>query len=59
MTHDLWTTLSAKMYEYLTSVKLSDLADEQLQKAAKDVSLVRDAHRGGPDARAKAIAVPA
>ena len=59
MTHDLWTTLSAKMYEYLTSVKLSDLVDEQMKKVGKDVSMLKDTRRGGPGARTKAIAVAA
>jgi len=29
MTHDLWATLNEKMYEYLDSVKLSDLIAQQ------------------------------
>jgi Rrf2 family iron-sulfur cluster assembly transcriptional regulator len=29
MTHDLWATLNEKMYEYLDSVKLSDLVAQQ------------------------------
>jgi len=29
MTHELWTTLNRKMFEYLDSVTLQDLADEQ------------------------------
>ncbi len=29
MTHELWARLNAKMYEYLSSVKLSDLVAEQ------------------------------
>ena len=29
MTHDLWATLNDKMYEYLDSVKLSDLVAQQ------------------------------
>jgi Rrf2 family iron-sulfur cluster assembly transcriptional regulator len=29
MTHDLWATLNEKMYEYLHSVKLSDLVAQQ------------------------------
>ncbi|SNS29932.1 transcriptional regulator, BadM/Rrf2 family [Noviherbaspirillum humi] len=32
MTHDLWATLNAKMVEYLNSVSLKDLADQQKQK---------------------------
>ncbi|HYS75129.1 MAG TPA: Rrf2 family transcriptional regulator, partial [Burkholderiales bacterium] len=29
MTHDLWAKLNDKMYEYLDSVKLSDLVAQQ------------------------------
>ncbi len=33
MTHDLWATLNEKMYEYLHSVKLSDLVAQQAGRA--------------------------
>ena len=32
MTHDLWATLNDKMYEYLHSVKLSDLVAQQASR---------------------------
>lgn len=32
MTHDLWTSLNAKMVEFLNSVSLQKLVDEQLAK---------------------------
>ena len=32
MTHDLWATLNAKMVDYLDSVSLQDLVDQQKQK---------------------------
>lgn len=35
MTHDLWATLNAKMVEYLDSVSLKDLVDQQRQKNAE------------------------
>ncbi len=35
MTHDLWATLNAKMVEYLDSVSLQDLVDQQRQKQAE------------------------
>jgi Rrf2 family iron-sulfur cluster assembly transcriptional regulator len=44
MTHDLWTTLNAKMVEYLDSVSLKDLVDQQKQKQLANervVSVVR------------------
>jgi len=33
MTHDLWSTLNKKMYEYLSSVTLRDLVDAQRGRA--------------------------
>jgi len=46
MTHDLWSTLNAKMVEYLDSVSLKDLVDQQKQKAATaDQSNVVVMHR--------------
>lgn len=43
MTHDLWSTLNTKMVEYLDSVSLKDLVDQQKQKIAEQhvVSIVR------------------
>jgi Rrf2 family iron-sulfur cluster assembly transcriptional regulator len=35
MTHDLWATLNAKMVEYLDSVSLKDLVDQQRQRNAE------------------------
>ena len=35
MTHDLWTTLNEKMVDYLDSVSLQDLVDQQIQKNAE------------------------
>lgn len=35
MTHDLWTTLNTKMVDYLDSVTLQDLVDQQLSKMAE------------------------
>lgn len=33
MTHELWATLNAKMVDYLDSVSLKDLVDQQKQKS--------------------------
>ena len=41
MTHDLWSTLNDKMYEYLDSVKLSDLVAQQAARKEK-VSVLQD-----------------
>lgn len=35
MTHELWATLNAKMVDYLDSVSLKDLVDQQKQKNAE------------------------
>ena len=56
MTHELWTTLNAKMYEYLTSVTLADLVDIQLKKLGGDVSVLKDTRRTGSSSRFKAMA---
>ncbi len=53
MTHDLWSTLNSKMYEYLSSVTLAELVDRQKQKAAGSVAVViEDKRRLGPQPRA-------
>ena len=44
MTHDLWATLNDKMYEYLDSVKLSDLVAQQA--ARKEAVKVLQDRRG-------------
>jgi Rrf2 family iron-sulfur cluster assembly transcriptional regulator len=41
MTHDLWATLNDKMYEYLHSVKLSDLIAHQAARK-ESVNVLRD-----------------
>lgn len=39
MTHDLWTSLNVKMFEYLNSVTLADLVKQQ---PAATVAVIRD-----------------
>jgi len=46
MTHELWTTLNEKMVDYLDSVSLQDLVDQQRQKEQNVVHV----HRGAPAA---------
>ena len=41
MTHDLWTNLNRRMYEYLHSVTLAGLVEQQRMKAAQQ-SVLRD-----------------
>lgn len=45
MTHDLWSTLNAKMVEYLDSVSLKDLADQQKQKNTEQSVVVMQSRR--------------
>ncbi|CAN5386709.1 Fe-S cluster assembly transcriptional regulator IscR [soil metagenome] len=40
MTHDLWSTLNAKMVDYLDSVSLKDLVDQQREKCAEQSVIV-------------------
>lgn len=55
MTHDLWSTLNSKMYEYLSSVTLGELVLRQKQKIAGESPMVLDEKRRlGPQPRAKA-----
>jgi len=57
MTHDLWTTLNSKMYEYLESVTLADLVEKQLKKTGGDIALLKDARRSGTGARSGTLSV--
>ena len=57
MTHELWSTLNDKMYEFLSSVTLAELVNQQLQKTGGKVAVVHDARRSRPRARAKAVAL--
>lgn len=41
MTHDLWTTLSRKMVEYLDSVTLQDLVDQQRMRQLRESTQAR------------------
>ena len=42
MTHDLWSTLNEKMYDYLDSVKLSDLVVKQRAREEAKVNILQD-----------------
>src|SRR5690606_9984202 len=44
MTHDLWTNLNKRMYEYLDSVTLSALVNQEI-KADPDVNVIKDVRR--------------
>ena len=43
MTHELWSTLNDKMYEYLNSVKLSDLVVQQRERMSREgIAVLQD-----------------
>ncbi|MDR2189511.1 MAG: Rrf2 family transcriptional regulator [Azonexus sp.] len=58
MTHELWTTLNAKMFEYLASVTLGELVEQQRQKlAVQPVPVaIRDKRPRRRNSREKAVA---
>ena len=52
MTHDLWSTLNSKMYEYLSSVTLAELVERQQNKVSGSTAVVfEDQRRLGPQPR--------
>jgi Rrf2 family iron-sulfur cluster assembly transcriptional regulator len=55
MTHNLWATLNDKLYDYLNSVTLQDLVNEQLAKSSGNVTMLMD--RRPADAR-KVVSLP-
>jgi len=53
MTHDLWSTLNSKMYDYLSSVTLAELFDRQKHKLAGQTPAILEDKRG-PNAQSRA-----
>ncbi|HEX6734767.1 MAG TPA: Fe-S cluster assembly transcriptional regulator IscR [Azonexus sp.] len=52
MTHDLWSTLNSKMYDYLASVTLGELVERQkLKLGAQPATVVLEDKRLGPQPR--------
>jgi Rrf2 family iron-sulfur cluster assembly transcriptional regulator len=51
MTHDLWSTLNAKMFDYLASVTLGELVERQKAKLAGQPAVVLEDKRLGPQPR--------
>ena len=47
MTHDLWTSLNSRIFDYLASVKLSELVAVQLAKSVVRVQDKRDSADAG------------
>ncbi len=55
MTHDLWSTLNTKMFEYLASVTLAELVSREKAKAvARGESVISDHRPLGPHPRRSA-----
>lgn len=52
MTHDLWSTLNSKMYDYLSSVSLAELVHRQ--KLKQGLTVLEDKRSPGAPVRAKA-----
>ena len=53
MTHDLWSTLNSKMYDYLSSVTLAELVDRQKLKLGNMAAVVLEDKRRQSPPRAK------
>ena len=54
MTHDLWSTLNARMYDYLSSVTLADLvARHRAKEANNGAAVVLEDRRLGPQPRGR------
>src|SRR5574343_785067 len=52
MTHDLWSTVNSKMFEYLASVSMADLVGREKQKAAaRGEAVMLDTRPLGPHPR--------
>jgi Rrf2 family iron-sulfur cluster assembly transcriptional regulator len=45
LTHDLWTNLNSRMYEYLMSVTLADLVEKHADRPGARVVPLKDARR--------------
>lgn len=54
MTHDLWSTLNSKMYDYLASVSLAELVARQKLKLAGQAATVLEDKRPLPPSRSRA-----
>ena len=54
MTHDLWSTLNSKMFDYLASITLAELVERQKQKLAGNAaSVLEDKRLLGTPSRAR------
>ncbi|MBS1139739.1 MAG: transcriptional regulator, BadM/Rrf2 family [Proteobacteria bacterium] len=53
MTHDLWSTLNTKMFDYLASVTLAQLVEREKQKRGGGTVTLEDKRRLGPQPRGR------
>ena len=53
MTHDLWANLNSRMFDYLNSVTLADLVEQQRVKARSKDGAVVVVHDNRPQRAAK------
>jgi len=51
MTHDLWTTLNTKMFDYLASVTLADLVEREMAKRGTSSVVLEDKRNPGLQSR--------
>ncbi|MCL2524094.1 MAG: Rrf2 family transcriptional regulator [Betaproteobacteria bacterium] len=58
MTHDLWATLNAKMYDYLASVTLGELIERHQGKLPAECTVIEDRRLSTRSPREK-VAAPA
>ncbi|MFK0375318.1 Fe-S cluster assembly transcriptional regulator IscR [Pandoraea sp. NPDC090278] len=57
MTHELWATLNQKMVEYLDSVSLRDLVEQQRSKQAQQ-AVLRDTRESGNNSQTVTTRIP-
>lgn len=55
MTHDLWTTLNTRMFDYLASVTLADLVGREMAKRGTGSVVLEDKRNPGRQSRAAAV----
>lgn len=54
MTHDLWSTLNSRMFDYLAAVTLAELVEREKAKRAPGAVVLEDKRRLGPQPRVRA-----
>lgn len=57
MTHDLWSNLNRKMVDYLDSVSLQDLVEQQQQRLKTNAATPVNVFREGKESRSSCVTV--